>query len=378
MDIQPVACVSGDDVQNPTDNDVDHLLRSINDDDYFRLLPPGYVFNPTDDELIGEYLDKQVKNLPLPRNRINSVNLYSFNPEALCQMFKDYCGNKEWYFFTPRSRKYRNGKRPNRAAGNGYWKATGADREILAFGTNAKVGYRKALVFYMGKPPNGQKTPWIMHEYRVEDGPECDRSVDAMKTSTSDNNVIQIQMSSFPNQNHHQLISVGLQWRQQPPPPYEENLQHHQKQEDHNNVLIHHHHHNNPLPQNYFHPENTTFQALQPSINANLHHLPYQPHNWQEPHPSFNGDHHLYYHHNSSAPITADNNIPYQQHNSELLEAPQPGINGDTNNPHQQQNYSQAPQPSTNNGNDTTKTQTTDDDDEENDANYDTNQFLAD
>nr|GLL26050.1 NAC domain-containing protein 18-like [Ipomoea trifida] len=187
------------------------------------------------------------------------------------------------------------------------------------------------------------------------------------QTSTSNNNVIQIQMSSFPNQNHQQLISAGLQWR-------------HQKQEDHNNVLIHHHH-NNPLPQNYFHPENTTFQALQPSINANLQ-LPYQPHNWQEPHPSFNGDHHLYYHHNSSsAPITADNNIPYQQHNSELLEAPQPGINGDTNNnnnPHQQQNYSQAPQPSTNNGNDTTKTQTTDDYEEENDANYDTNQFLAD
>lgn len=73
-------------------------------------------------------------------------------------------GEKEWYFFSPRDRKYPNGSRPNRAAGTGYWKATGADKPI---GKPKSLGIKKALVFYAGKAPKGIKTNWIMHEYRL-------------------------------------------------------------------------------------------------------------------------------------------------------------------------------------------------------------------
>lgn len=74
-------------------------------------------------------------------------------------------GEKEWYFFSPRDRKYPNGSRPNRVAGSGYWKATGTDKIITTQGR--KVGIKKALVFYVGKAPKGTKTNWIMHEYRL-------------------------------------------------------------------------------------------------------------------------------------------------------------------------------------------------------------------
>ena len=76
-------------------------------------------------------------------------------------------GDGEYYFFSPRDRKYPNGIRPNRAAGSGYWKATGTDKPILAPGGAHCLGVKKALVFYKGRPPKGTKTNWIMHEYRL-------------------------------------------------------------------------------------------------------------------------------------------------------------------------------------------------------------------
>lgn len=76
-------------------------------------------------------------------------------------------GNKEWYFLTPRERKYPNGNRPNRAAATGYWKATGADKPVTPEGRSTPVGIKKALVFYSGEAPVGVKTNWIMHEYRL-------------------------------------------------------------------------------------------------------------------------------------------------------------------------------------------------------------------
>lgn len=78
-------------------------------------------------------------------------------------------GEDEWYFFSPRERKYPNGLRPNRAAASGYWKATGTDRPILSSSGSKRIGVKKALVFYTGRPPRGAKTDWIMSEYRLVD-----------------------------------------------------------------------------------------------------------------------------------------------------------------------------------------------------------------
>ncbi|KAK7244356.1 hypothetical protein RIF29_39177 [Crotalaria pallida] len=141
-------------------------------------LPPGFRFHPTDEELVIHYLKKKTISAPLPVAIIAEVDLYKFDPWELPA--KATFGEQEWYFFSPRDRKYPNGARPNRAATSGYWKATGTDKPVLTSGGTLKVGVKKALVFYGGKPPRGIKTNWIMHEYRLADNkpnnrpPGCD------------------------------------------------------------------------------------------------------------------------------------------------------------------------------------------------------------
>nr|WLO57482.1 NAC transcription factor 23 [Rheum palmatum] len=126
-------------------------------------LPPGFRFYPTDEELMVQYLCRKVAGYNFSLPIIAEIDLYKFDPWVLPG--KALFGEKEWYFFTPRDRKYPNGSRPNRVAGSGYWKATGTDKVITSEGR--KVGIKKALVFYIGKAPKGTKTNWIMHEYRL-------------------------------------------------------------------------------------------------------------------------------------------------------------------------------------------------------------------
>ncbi|XP_066307739.1 NAC domain-containing protein 48-like [Miscanthus floridulus] len=127
-------------------------------------LPPGFRFHPTDEELVMHYLCRRCAGLPIAVPIIAEIDLYKFDPWQLPRMA--LYGEKEWYFFSPRDRKYPNGSRPNRSAGSGYWKATGADKPV---GTPKPLAIKKALVFYAGKAPKGEKTNWIMHEYRLAD-----------------------------------------------------------------------------------------------------------------------------------------------------------------------------------------------------------------
>ncbi|KAE8684067.1 ONAC010 protein [Hibiscus syriacus] len=153
-------------------------------------LPPGFRFHPTDEELILHYLKKKVSSSSFTVSIIADVDIYKFDPWDLPA--KAAIGEKEWYFFSPRDRKYPNGARPNRAAASGYWKATGTDKVIvtstMANGrgeVQENIGVKKALVFYNGRPPKGMKTNWIMHEYRLIDNPNSNFNNRPLKSKDS-------------------------------------------------------------------------------------------------------------------------------------------------------------------------------------------------
>ncbi|KAF3441209.1 hypothetical protein FNV43_RR15122 [Rhamnella rubrinervis] len=128
-------------------------------------LPPGFRFHPTDEEIITYYLTEKVMNGSFSATAIGQADLNKCEPWDLPKKAK--MGEKEWYFFCQRDRKYPTGMRTNRATESGYWKATGKDKEIYK-GKGCLVGMKKTLVFYKGRAPKGEKTNWVMHEYRLE------------------------------------------------------------------------------------------------------------------------------------------------------------------------------------------------------------------
>lgn len=157
-------------------------------------VPPGFRFHPTDEELVDYYLRKKVASKRIDLDIIKDVNLYKIEPWdlqgsiererercfdvflmilmiLLCVFCVELCklgseDQNEWYFFSHKDKKYPTGTRTNRATKAGFWKATGRDKAI--YSRHCLVGMRKTLVFYKGRAPNGQKSDWIMHEYRLE------------------------------------------------------------------------------------------------------------------------------------------------------------------------------------------------------------------
>ncbi|KAE9602067.1 hypothetical protein Lal_00040754 [Lupinus albus] len=153
-------------VENNTRNQQQQQQDNNNDGDDHEhdMVMPGFRFHPTEEELVEFYLRRKVEGKRFNVELITFLDLYRYDPWELPAMAA--IGEKEWYFYVPRDRKYRNGDRPNRVTTSGYWKATGADRMIRTDNFRS-IGLKKTLVFYSGKAPKGIRTSWIMNEYRL-------------------------------------------------------------------------------------------------------------------------------------------------------------------------------------------------------------------
>ncbi|RZC54463.1 hypothetical protein C5167_013319 [Papaver somniferum] len=126
-------------------------------------LPPGFRFNPTDQELILHFLHRKASLLPCVPDVIPDLDLYPYDPWDLNgkALAGDY---NQWYFFSRRT--------SNRISASGYWMALDdnlVDEPILLPNNHKKTkvaGLKRCLGFYLA---HGLKTNWIMHEYRLTD-----------------------------------------------------------------------------------------------------------------------------------------------------------------------------------------------------------------
>ncbi|KAL9994752.1 putative transcription factor NAM family [Helianthus debilis subsp. tardiflorus] len=136
-------------------------------------LPPGFRFQPTDQEIVFQYLIRKVFSCSLPAAIVPEIiNICKLNPWDLPGEWE-----QDRYFFSKNEAKYGHGS--TRPSGDGYWKETGFDKQITSRCCNNNLitrkkeiimGMKKTLVFYKGKPVNPgstTRTCWIMHEYRL-------------------------------------------------------------------------------------------------------------------------------------------------------------------------------------------------------------------
>ena len=171
------------------------------------LMPVGFRFRPTDEELVDYYLkhkllgdDFLVDIIPdidlckvepgeLPGKKKKKTTNPSSSCDKVCAFMFQWClilllfvvvvgivmlaysviksDDQEWFFFSRRDYKYVKSTRSNRATNHGFWKATGQDRNIKARGTNNVIGIKKTLVFYEGRASHGVKTNFVIHEYHA-------------------------------------------------------------------------------------------------------------------------------------------------------------------------------------------------------------------
>nr|GME04786.1 NAC domain-containing protein 17-like [Ipomoea batatas] len=136
--------------------------------------PPGFRFQPTDEELAVYYLKRKICRRPIMLDVIGETDVYKREPEELPELSKLKTGDRQWFFFSPRDRRYPNGARSNRATKQGFWKVTGRDRIITYNSRN--VGVKKTLVFHKGRTPKGRtpttkpdRTDWVMYEYTMDE-----------------------------------------------------------------------------------------------------------------------------------------------------------------------------------------------------------------
>ncbi|XP_021774258.1 NAC domain-containing protein 41-like [Chenopodium quinoa] len=134
----------------------------------FVNLPPGYRFEPYNKELITHYLKPKINGFDLPLNPIHKLdNINVYGPEDLTDI-------------AIRLSFRINGSRPDRKAGDGFWKATGKDHPIKD-DDGTLIGHQRSLVYFKGKSNNNKKdkkknnnhkTHWHMLELRVPDQPK--------------------------------------------------------------------------------------------------------------------------------------------------------------------------------------------------------------
>ncbi|XP_022714611.1 NAC domain-containing protein 55-like [Durio zibethinus] len=130
------------------------------------IIPDGYRFLPTDEELVLKYLLKKVRGEPLSSEAVIDMEIYGDNDKEPWKIFGESSSEK-FYVFTKLKKKGK-GRRIERKAGCGTWK--GQRTDPVKDSQNNQVGFKKLFVFEV-KSTSGTKNAnnghWLMNEFSL-------------------------------------------------------------------------------------------------------------------------------------------------------------------------------------------------------------------
>ncbi|KAF9623061.1 hypothetical protein IFM89_036197 [Coptis chinensis] len=165
-------------------------------------LPPGFRFNPTEQQLFSFYLANKNKPTTSPNNNNKTDvipeidSIYNYDPYDLPEIdsfpYGYGGGKKHWYYFT-----LNGGKKKRNTKGGGFWK-----RKCRTSGTVGGVllGTKTSFVFYKRDSEKERRcfrTDWMMIEYALVDH-QMDFFVlcRVYLKSCSDNKVMKVGLNS--------------------------------------------------------------------------------------------------------------------------------------------------------------------------------------
>ncbi|KAI5345999.1 hypothetical protein L3X38_013878 [Prunus dulcis] len=139
------------------------LSRAAEEEEGDLLLPVGFRFRPTDEELVNYYLKNKLDGMDShAENIIDEIDILKFEPWDLPDKSLIKSDDENWFFFY----KYKKG---SRATKEGFWKITSKDRVIKARDNRTIIAKKRILTFYIGRVRKSTKTNWVIHEYYIPD-----------------------------------------------------------------------------------------------------------------------------------------------------------------------------------------------------------------
>ncbi|KAJ4723344.1 putative NAC domain-containing protein [Melia azedarach] len=132
------------------------------------MVPTGFRFNPTDEELI-QILEQKVSGQQMPPHFsfIVERNVYDYDPQHLQWDYTAAVPENERYCYCMKENDSRE------VTGRGWWKATSHVKKIYSKNGACVIGCKRPLTFHRFKDNQRNrnkaiKTNWIMHEFSLQ------------------------------------------------------------------------------------------------------------------------------------------------------------------------------------------------------------------